>query len=110
MRLLSGKGAPLRLYSVKAHAPICGVLRYSNEYTILVPLIYLHFRQSIRLLSDQFYQINFANYENMEGFKRIIRLMQDSFHFAAKLADKNINKLKKLKSLNTPIDPLFTIE
>ena len=46
----------------------------------------------------------------MEGFKRIIRLMQDSFHFVAKLADKNINKLKKLKSLNTPIDPLFTIE
>ena len=110
MRLLSGKRAPLRLYSINAHAPICGVLGYSNEYTILVPLIYLHFHQSIRLLSHQFYQINFANYENMEGYKRIIPLMQDSFHLQPKLADENINKLKKLKSLYTPNDPLFTIE
>ena len=54
--------------------------------------------------------MNFANYENIEGFKKIIRLMQDTFHFAAKLGDKNIDKLKKLKSLNTPIDPLFTIK
>ena len=32
------------------------------------------------------------------------------FILQPKLADENINKLKKLKSLNTPIDPLFTIE
>ena len=63
---------------------------YSIEYRILVPLML------IRFVFDQFYQINFANYQNMEDFKRFIRLVHDSFHFAAKLPDENINEAIKI--------------